>query len=294
VIGALLLGHVADASRAVTGMQVVGELLAMPTRLRSLCGMRWLIGLFVAALVLAVGAAWYARDFRRSGLSEVRTPAPVAPADPSPDPEGYATLVAEATHWRTNLAARHAAANSVEERSAVETDARRFLEFVMPDMMRCWLGTPWDFHGTASQPGEEKIACGYFVSTVLRDVGFRVDRFRLAQQPSENILRSFLPKDECVLCVGLPYEAFANDLQAAKPGIYIVGLDTHVGFVVVANGGFRFIHSSGSRPWCVVDQSRDAAEVLRDSRWRMLGNLTANPDVIRSWLSEETIRVHGT
>jgi len=71
-------------------------------------------------------------------------------------------------------------------------------------------------------------------------------------------------------------------------------LDTHVAFVVAGDGEFRFIHSSGSRPWCVVDESREAAEVLQNSNWRMIGNLTASKQVIRRWLSGEKIKVHGT
>ena len=46
--------------------------------------------------------------------------------------------------------------------------------------------------------------------------------------------------------------------------IYIVGLDTHVAFLVWGGSeGFRFIHSSGSRPWCVVDESRADAGCCR-------------------------------
>jgi len=253
-------------------------------------------GILIATLALAGGAAWHARETLHSWwVAPSATPAPAAqPAARQPDPHGYATLASEAESWRLGFAARHRAARSGDERGAVEDDVRVFLEFLLPEMMRCWLGTPWDFHGTASRPGEGKIACGYFVSTVLRDAGFRVDRYRLAQQPSANILRSFLAKDDCHLSVGLPYENFATDLEGSEPGIYVVGLDTHVAFVVAGDGEFRFIHSSGSRPWCVVDESREAAEVLQNSNWRMIGNLTASKQVIRRWLSGEQIKVHGT
>ena len=78
----------------------------------------------------------------------------------------------------------------------MENDARLILELMMPEMMRCWLGTPYDFNGTAEKPGDGKIACGYFVSTVIRDTGFRVNRFKFAQQPSENILRTFISSDD--------------------------------------------------------------------------------------------------
>ena len=101
-------------------------------------------------------------------------------------------------------------------------------------------GHAWDFNGTAKGPGAGKIACGYFVATVLKDAGFQVDRYQLAQQPSQNILRSFLAKESCDLKVGVDYQAFASELEKREPGVYIVGLDTHVAFIVVSGDGFPF------------------------------------------------------
>jgi len=210
---------------------------------------------------------------------------------PKPDPQQYAVIKAELEAWRVQLAERHAQAKTRDEQVAVEYDARVILEQMLPSMMRCWLGTPWDFHGTAEAPGEGKIACGYFVSTVLKDAGFNVDRYRLAQQPSGNILQTFLSKKECSLTVGQKYDSFANDLTRREQGIYIVGLDSHVAFLVNDGAGFHFIHSSGSRPWCVVDEEKKNAHVLQRSNWRMIGNLTASPQLIRIWLKGEKIPV---
>lgn len=211
-----------------------------------------------------------------------------------PDPSRYAVLAKELQRWRKELAEKHRSARNEEARAAVESDARMILEQVLPEMMRCWLGTPWDFNGTAARPGDGKIACGYYVATVLMDAGFQVNRYQLAQQPSENILRSFLAKEACKLSVGKNYESFVAELSAAEPGIYLVGLDTHVAFIVVdASGSFRFIHSSGSRPWCVVDENPTEAVVLKQSNWRMLGNLTAEPSLVRRWLRGEKIKVRG-
>lgn len=211
-----------------------------------------------------------------------------------PDPQKYEVLIKDLDRWRLDLAARHRKARTPADRAAVEHDAQVILEQSLPEMMRCWLGTPWDFNGTAEGPGGGKIACGYFVATVLKDAGFRVDRYQLAQQPSENILRSFLPKESCVLTIGKNYQKFAADVVKLDPGVYVVGLDTHVAFVVVGNGDFHFIHSSGSRPWCVVDEAPDDATVLQRSNWRMMGNLTNTPSVIRTWLKADKIAVRGT
>src|SRR5687768_1189839 len=160
----------------------------------------------------------------------------------------------EVERWRKDLAAKHKKARTPAEKDKVLAEARSFLEAVLPEMMRCWLGTQWDFHGTTEVPGKGKIACGYFVATVLRDAGFRVDRYKLAQQSSQSILRSFLPRESLNLQVGIPYETYAAGLKMTEPGVRIIGLDSHVAFLVTGQDGFRFIHSSGSKPWCVVDE----------------------------------------
>ena len=210
-----------------------------------------------------------------------------------PDPKTYAVLKSELERWRLDFAKRHAAAKTEPEREAVESEARLLLEKVLPAMMHCWLGTRWDFNGTADKPGGGRIACGYFVATVLQDAGFRVDRFQLAQQPSQNILRTFLPKDACSLTIGEAYSGFTAGLEKVEPGIYLVGLDTHVGFLVVRQDGFQMVHSSGSRPWCVVEESRENAHVLQKSNWRMTGNLTGDRATLLTWLKAGKIKVKG-
>ena len=253
---------------------------------------RWL--LLIPILAIGGASGWWFRE-PLTGLwrTTVGGAERVLLKKPRPDPKTYAVLTKDLERWRKDLAARHRKAKTAAERTAVEADARAVLEQALPAMMRCRLGTPWDFNGTAKGPGAGKIACGYFVATVLKDAGFQVDRYQLAQQPSQNILRSFLAKESCDLKVGAGYQAFASELEKREPGVYIVGLDTHVAFIVVSGDGFRFIHSSGSQPWCVVDESRAEAAVLLRSKWRMLGNLTADPAVLKRWLKAEKIVVRG-
>lgn len=254
---------------------------------------RWML-LFLL-LVWTGSAGWWFRKPVKAWIEVIRGGLAVSVREArQPDPATYAVLVSELERWRGELATRHRKARTDAERALVEGDARVLLEQVLPEMMRCWLGTPWDFNGTAAKPGAGKIACGYYVATVLKDAGFKLDRYQLAQQPSGNILRSFLEKESCVLTVGKPYDSFAEEIVRADPGIYLVGLDTHVAFLVMDGEGFRFIHSSGSRPWCVVDEGRDEAQVLQRSNWRMTGNLTADPKVLRRWLKAEKILIRGT
>jgi hypothetical protein len=239
-----------------------------------------------------LGAAWHFREplmIRASEWLDAQRNA--FDPGPRPDPQRYAILSSEAERWRNDLATRYQVAKTSEQKAAIENEARILLEHVLPSMMRCWIGTGWDFNGTSETPGKGKIACGYFVSTVLRDAGFKVNRYRLAQQASANIIHSFINPQDCSLSVGVDYQEFLADTAKKPDGIYIVGLDTHVAFLVKTGDSFRFIHSSGSKPWQVVDESPTDAKVLERSRWRMLGNLTASPNAIRTWLQGRKVKV---
>ena len=247
---------------------------------------KWILG---AVLLLGLGAsAWCLRKFEKNGLLEFSV---LHEKLPTPDQARYEVLLAEVQRWREDLSEDYKQARTHEERAAVENDARLILELMMPEMMRCWLGTPYDFNGTAEKPGDGKIACGYFVSTVIRDTGFRVNRFKLAQQPSENILRTFISSDDCFLEVGMKFPTYADKIESMENGIYLVGLDTHVGFIVKRSDGLKFFHSSGSRPWAVVEENRRNAGALQRSNWRMTGCLTGDPGVIRTWLAGEKVIV---
>ncbi|GAA5484174.1 hypothetical protein [Haloferula sargassicola] len=204
-----------------------------------------------------------------------------------PDPRANEIAKAEAERWRKDLAKRYRAAGDEASRREVVKEASVFLDSILPDLMTCWLGTPWDFNGTAEGPGEAPIACGYFVATVLRDAGFQVDRYQLARQPSQSILRTFVRRPAMTLRVGMKYEDFAKEIRSLPAGVWIVGLDTHVGFLVTRPDGFHFVHSSGSEPWCVVDETETRANVLRKSNYRVYGCLTSDPEVARRWIVGE-------
>ena len=257
-----------------------------------LVGVKRFFLIAMGLIACTAAAGWHYRRPLMKGWRSIAQPIILGRDElPTPDPERYATLKKEVERWRVELAHKHAGARTEEERNAVLEEARKFLEAALPEMMRCWLGTRWDFNGTAEGPGEGKIACGYFVATVLKDAGFRVNRYKLAQQPSQNILRTFLPRKSLNIKVGVPYDRYSAQVASAEPGIRIIGLDSHVAFLVTRPDGFRFIHSSGSDPWCVVDEDSGGADVLRRSNYRVDGLLTADKTVLRRWLAGHKFQV---
>lgn len=248
--------------------------------------MKWMLG--VILLLSLGGGGWWFWQLERSGGFDSSV---VEREKPAPDLERYEVLEDELNRWRVDLVSRYRSARSPEHRAAVEHDARIILELIMPEMMRCWLGTGYDFNGVAERPGEGKIACGYYVSTLIRDAGFKVNRYTLAQQASQNILLSFTSKENCRLRVGEKYNRYADWLEAQEHGIYMIGLDTHVGFVVIQEDGMKFLHSSGIGKAGVVEEFRDEAAAIKWSKWRMLGHFTTDPNVIRIWLAGENVTV---
>ena len=104
-----------------------------------------------------------------------------------------------------------------------------------------WIGTKWDYNGYTNRPGNDKIiACGYFVSTTLKHMGFKWNRFDLAKMYSSNIVESICEKTDqypdkktaLLSIINLPDQ------------LYIVGLSSHVGFLLKEGDKIWFVHSN--------------------------------------------------
>lgn len=248
--------------------------------------MKRLTRIFFALVLLgAVFLGWHFRDPIAGFLHRYLSPESTSADRIKPDPIRYQELIGDLARERTGLATRYAEARTAQEISQIVGESRDLLNARLPELMRCWLGTGWSFNGTSTTPGSGRIACGYFVSTVLRDAGFQVERFKLAQQASQNIIATFLPRGKMHVRTGLSYQKFLDEVTSRGPGIRIVGLDNHVAFIVVRNDhSIRFIHSSGDPPYCVVDEDRENATALQNSNYRVTGDFTGSDEVIHGWL----------
>lgn len=149
-----------------------------------------------------------------------------------------------------------------------------------------WYGTRWDFYGTSEVPNVGAIACGYFVTTLLRDVGFNLDRYRLAQVPSEILIKSLVTKDLIRRFSNASISSFVENIEAWGRGIYIVGLDNHVGFLSVENKKVYFIHSRYVEPEKVVREIASDSTILQGSKYRVVGKL-AGIYTMGKWLRNE-------
>lgn len=147
-----------------------------------------------------------------------------------------------------------------------------------------WLDTPWDFNGTTQVPGSGTIACGYLVTTLLQHAGFTINRYRIAQLSAENIIMSLCPRSSIHRYSDMPLDSFCNVMAAMGDGLYVVGLDYHVGFLYVKNNEVFFLHSTYVHPSCVMEEKASESVVLESTRYRVVGKLLATTELVRQWV----------
>jgi hypothetical protein len=202
----------------------------------------------------------------------------------------YEEVVAKLEVERVALASLYQRAASTAQQADVIAQARAVVtRSVYTEIFPSWYGTAWDFYGTTEVPQQGKIACGYFVSTVLRDAGWRVERARLAQQASENIILSLTTDPNIKRFRRVAIKDFVTAVQEWGPGIYVVGLDIHTGFIVNTGGEVYFIHSSYVEPYVVVREKASESKILAASNYRVLGKITGDDLFIEKWLLRKEI-----
>ncbi len=210
-------------------------------------------------------------------------PGDVAPAASNRMPaRSYASVLSHLEERRVTLArdlGRHRASSLARARELLAATLR-------DEILPAWNGTPWDFNGTSQTPQQGKIACGYFVSTTLLHLGLQVERARMGQQASEHIAQSLVSAYPIRRSSDQPIDAFIAKVRAEGAGIYIVGLDNHVGYLIVEGANTWFHHAV---PGDVVrrERARDAPYLVA-SRYRVFARLFDDA-LIEKWLLGQPI-----
>ncbi|MBL7731110.1 MAG: hypothetical protein JNM88_08030 [Chitinophagaceae bacterium] len=148
---------------------------------------------------------------------------------------------------------------------------RKLITYITDSLVPCWYGTPWDFNGTTQVPGEGKIACGYFVTTTLRDAGMKIDRVKMAQCVSQNLVYDMC--GDFKKFSNKPLDYFVNTVKKSGFGLYIVGLDNHTGYIYHDGNEVWFIHSGVLAPRCALKEKAIESETLRRSAYRVVGRI---------------------
>lgn len=146
--------------------------------------------------------------------------------------------------------------------------------YIADSLIACWYGTPWDFNGCTLNPGQGKIACGYFITTVLQDAGLHINRIKMAQCPSSKLIQTMCSNIRTYS--NKPMELVENDIRKMGTGLYIAGLDYHTGFIYNDGRDVYFIHASFYGAKCVVKEKAITAAVLQQSKLKMIGKVDLN------------------
>ena len=244
-----------------------------------------LAGCLVATTLLRRGGTTPQRDAAPdTGRATQNTSQAERPAKP------YAQMLGEIDRERRELAEAYRQARMPSRRREVLQRARAaMVRAVAERIAPYWYGTPWAFHGTTQQPGAGSIACGYFVATVLRDAGFRLERVSLAQQPAERIILSLTGERHIRRFSDAPLGRFVRAVRDDGAGLYVVGLDYHVGLLLCEGAEVFFLHSSGLPPRKVVKEPAEHSAALANSRYRVYGKISADDALLRRWLLGEPI-----
>jgi hypothetical protein len=163
-------------------------------------------------------------------------------------------------------------------------DAKKyFFTLVNEKIPAYWTGTPWDFNGVTRKPGQGNIACGYFITNTMTDIGFKIERVKLAQAASSVLIKA--------TCVNIKYYADFEDLKihlknAAENSVFIVGLDFHTGYITKEKKDCYFIHSNYINRKGVMKENILSSSALQASKTFMIGSISANDDFIKKWIQE--------
>ncbi len=147
-----------------------------------------------------------------------------------------------------------------------------------------WIGTKWDFNGISPEPRKGEIACGYFVSTTLRDVGVNLNRYKVAQKAASEIVKELCAPTSIKNLSSL--DKLNDYLSEVKDGeLLIVGLDFHVGFIFKNEGKSFFAHSNYINREGVIVEELNASQAIQASNAYYVGNVTKNISLTKKWLA---------
>ena len=167
-----------------------------------------------------------------------------------------------------------------------KTVSNYLFKLVNDDIYNYWQGTPWAFYGKTQQPKVGNIACGYFVTNTLTDLGFKINRIDLAEGLSGDMIKK--------LCVNIKSFNSLKKLDsylAQQPvnSVFIIGLDFHTGYVIKTASGCYFMHSYYLNNIGVIKEKIDESEILSTNKFFMIGSLTANNMLLQKWVGNRVI-----
>ncbi len=195
-----------------------------------------------------------------------------APA-PRPDADAYERALERIEAKRAALGAQFTKADDEATRDRIRDRARRYVVAAVRDtIFPAWMGTPWGLgkNSTSTRPHQPgmTVGCSYFVTSVLMNAGLRLDnRYRFAQAPALHIQRSLAPSRlDLHRFLSIPARELEHGIARLGDGLYLIGLNNHIGFVLVRDSDVRFVHASYAEPQVVRDEPLVDSAAIAASR----------------------------
>lgn len=199
----------------------------------------------------------------------------------------YTRMCRNLARERKALGKRWESATSKAKKDAVLGEARTLLLSRLSDsLFVCWYGTGWDFNGTSTCPRQGNIACGYFVTTLLKHAGFDINRTHLAQVASSEMIKAFCPPEKIKIITNNQTKKLFDHIKSKPDGIFIVGLDNHTGFIVKEGADIDFVHSNYlSDVDKVVREPLEESEIIKTNGYFMVGDLSHSDATMEKWIN---------
>jgi len=166
-----------------------------------------------------------------------------------------------------------------------------FTTLLVDQIIPHWYGTPWSYEGPTAVPNQGNIACGYFISTTLRDVGLKLNRYALAQKsPMDEAKTISCGVDIISVVQDRPEQAFEEIDRLTQEGIYFIGFDEgHVGYLLKREGQLLLIHSNYFWPGLVCMEKFEDSKAFNSFSKFHLVDISNNDALIQRWLDNESI-----
>lgn len=204
--------------------------------------------------------------------------------------EAYQLTLSEIEKMRQYYAKDYENADNQALKSQIlKNAASYFEESIAVDVVHYWYGTSFDKEGMAKNPNEGKIACSYFITTVLEDAGLKLNRVKLAQQSAQNIAKTLCDKGK-MKRLTTPTDA-KSYVQKNGKGLYVIGFSYHVGFLYNDGTEIYLIHASPLPPGTVARLPMEGARSFDYSKFYDIGKISDNEELIKKWLKGEKVGI---
>lgn len=179
------------------------------------------------------------------------------------------------------------APDTIAQNRILDSASQVFTTYLVNSILPHWYGTEWDFNGYTSTPRRGVIACGYFISTTLKDMGLTINRYTLAKQTPYNEAKTIAIIPNEVLSVD--DENKNTELKKLQDGLYFVGLNNHVGYLYICSNNIFFIHSNYIEGMVMIENIVHS-KVFNSTNY-YVSKITNNKNLLQKWLKTEELTV---